>query len=719
MVNRDRVPKTEFAQQIKQKEMEKEELLLERKDIRMQLKQKRRAFGEIQSVVKSVGKLKRDATRQVKLLGGIALRRRDPRQLYSKSYRQKHAENQLKKYRMYLYEYGLEEAVLQDLRKKFANPKNKYEKVAIAKELLLWHANQYTSFDATAAMPYVKTLANAVEDDKQIQQLAIMESELLMTLERPVMAKEILLRAKTLKENPDVLLALTNMETKINAKLDWINQVLTDYGLETIYLNSKKATSLYDRLAAKAPEATIENGPKVSVLLPVYNAANGIETAIDSILKQSWKNIELLVIDDQSTDDTTQIVESYVEKDNRVQLLQTPENSGPYVARNIGLTNATGDFVTVNDADDWSHPRKIERQVNHLLENPSIIANTSEHARLTEDLNFYRRGLFGRFIFPNMSSLMFRKEPVMTKVGYWDEVRFAGDGEYKRRLVHVFGKESIVDLETGPLSLPRQSTNSLTASSAFGYDGHFKGARKEYVESFESFHSQAETLHYPQHQKERLFPVPEPMKPERKKARWEARHFDFIIATDFRQPNDRLIHELQLLKKLGKRIGFVQLVEYRHQAPKKIDPLFRNEIDGDIIQMITYGERVSCSLLFVYRLNGLQEIQKFIPEIQAQTVKVILYDEKSIRSNKIQPVRLSSHRLLQYFNRKGKWYVADKILREKLHENHSRELRNIDLSKKDWPNAKTEPEKYQSLIKEFLSPHAKEVNHSEKNQQLI
>lgn len=223
------------------------------------------------------------------------------------------------------------------------------------------------------------------------------------------------------------------------------------------------------------------------------------------------------MIDDQSTDHTTQIVESYIEKDSRVKLLHTPENSGPYVARNIGLTNATGDFVTVNDADDWSHPRKIERQVDHLLKNPEIIANTSEHARLTEDLNFYRRGLFGKFIFPNMSSLMFRKNPVMTKVGYWDEVRFAGDGEYKRRLVHVFGKESIVDLETGPLSLPRQSTNSLTASSAFGYDGHFKGARKEYVESFESFHNQADTLGYPQHQRERLFPVPEPMKPERKK----------------------------------------------------------------------------------------------------------------------------------------------------------------------------------------------------------
>lgn len=85
----------------------------------------------------------------------------------------------------------------------------------------------------------MKVLANEAGDHKQIQQLAIMESELLMTLDRPVMAKEILLRADTLQKNPDVLLALSNVEAKVNEKLDWVNQVFTDYGLETVYLHSK------------------------------------------------------------------------------------------------------------------------------------------------------------------------------------------------------------------------------------------------------------------------------------------------------------------------------------------------------------------------------------------------------------------------------------------------------------------------------------------------
>lgn len=123
-----------------------------------------------------------------------------------------------------------------------------------------------------------------------------------------------------------------------------------------------------------------------------------------------------------------------------------------------------GDFVTINDSDDWSHAQKIEIQVNHLIKNPRVIANTSEHARLTEDLTFYRRGTPGKYIFPNMSSIMFRREPVLQKIGYWDSVRFAADGEFKRRIIQVFGKRKYVDLKTGPLSLPRQTTASLTGT---------------------------------------------------------------------------------------------------------------------------------------------------------------------------------------------------------------------------------------------------------------
>src|SRR5699024_5724082 len=211
------------------------------------------------------------------------------------------------------------------------------------------------------------------------------------------------------------------------------------------------------------------------IILPAYNSETGIRIAIESILTQTWKNIELLIVDDCSTDRTKEVIQSYMEDDSRIRLFSTPQNSGPYVARNIALQNATGEYVTVN---------------------PDVIANTSEHARLTEEWKLYRRGTPGTYIFPNMSSLMFRRKPVVEKLGYWDSVRFAADGEFKRRLLNVFGKQRVIDLSTGPLSLPRQSLSSLTGSSVFGYSGFFMGARKEYVESFTYFHQQSDTLYY-------------------------------------------------------------------------------------------------------------------------------------------------------------------------------------------------------------------------------
>src|SRR5690625_6605125 len=75
------------------------------------------------------------------------------------------------------------------------------------------------------------------------------------------------------------------------------------------------------------------------------------------------------------------------------------------------------------------------------MNHEEIIANTSEHARLTEDLKIYRRGTPGIYIFPNMSSTMCRREPVLKELGSWDSVRFAADGEFRRRLLRVFRSE--------------------------------------------------------------------------------------------------------------------------------------------------------------------------------------------------------------------------------------------------------------------------------------
>ena len=108
--------------------------------------------------------------------------------------------------------------------------------------------------------------------------------------------------------------------------------------------------------------------PKVSVIIPVYNAESFIGRAIDSVLGQSWTDLELLIVDDGSTDGTPGRLGAYGEQ---LQVFRQP-NAGPAAARNLGLEAARGEYVAFLDADDWWEPRKLAAQVALLEKRPEI-----------------------------------------------------------------------------------------------------------------------------------------------------------------------------------------------------------------------------------------------------------------------------------------------------------------------------------------------------------
>lgn len=109
--------------------------------------------------------------------------------------------------------------------------------------------------------------------------------------------------------------------------------------------------------------------PKLVVGMPVYNDAAYLAEAIESILRQSFKDFQLLVVDDGSTDDSVAIVRSF--EDPRVKLVQHEKNMGRPYARNTILRLADADYLAWMDADDISLPQRLERQVNFLDENPA------------------------------------------------------------------------------------------------------------------------------------------------------------------------------------------------------------------------------------------------------------------------------------------------------------------------------------------------------------
>ena len=127
----------------------------------------------------------------------------------------------------------------------------------------------------------------------------------------------------------------------------------------------------------------MNQNPLVSVIIPCYNRQDYIAQTIDSVLNQTWPNIELIVVDDGCTDNSRQILENY---GNRVQLLEHPgfTNKGQSAAINVGLNAAKGDYIAILDSDDLFLPQKIEKQISYFLKHPNLGLVYSNGYRINE-----------------------------------------------------------------------------------------------------------------------------------------------------------------------------------------------------------------------------------------------------------------------------------------------------------------------------------------------
>ncbi len=192
------------------------------------------------------------------------------------------------------------------------------------------------------------------------------------------------------------------------------------------------------------------DNPLVSVVIPTYNRANLIPAAIESVLGQTYKHVELIIVDDGSTDDTQTVLRSYGDK-IRVILQQ---NAGPAIARNRGIAIAKGDIIAFLDSDDQWLPAKLERQVDSLkVAGPEVICSlcnctvyysngkkTSTFA-IADTIPECDTGvwlnpvevLLNRFVMFNQA-VAIRRE-VLERVGYFDEtLRFGEDYDLPFRL---------------------------------------------------------------------------------------------------------------------------------------------------------------------------------------------------------------------------------------------------------------------------------------------
>lgn len=134
---------------------------------------------------------------------------------------------------------------------------------------------------------------------------------------------------------------------------------------------------------------------KVSIIVPIYNMERFLNNCIESIINQTYKNLEILLINDGSTDKSEKICNNYKKKDNRIKIINQ-KNSGISVARNTGLHYATGDWIMFIDSDDWVEYDMVERLITIAnIENAEIVQCNSYYVYENEIIK--RAGIFPNY----------------------------------------------------------------------------------------------------------------------------------------------------------------------------------------------------------------------------------------------------------------------------------------------------------------------------------
>ncbi len=129
--------------------------------------------------------------------------------------------------------------------------------------------------------------------------------------------------------------------------------------------------------------------PKVSVIIPVYNMEQYLRQALDSVVNQTLKDIEIICIDDCSTDNSLSIIKEYASKDNRFVIIEQQTNQGQGIARNKALDIANGEYIMCLDPDDWYEPDACETAYNQIVKNQNdfVIFN---HQSYYQETNEYK-----------------------------------------------------------------------------------------------------------------------------------------------------------------------------------------------------------------------------------------------------------------------------------------------------------------------------------------
>lgn len=207
--------------------------------------------------------------------------------------------------------------------------------------------------------------------------------------------------------------------------------------------------------------------PTVSVVIPAYNAAHCIRTALESVLHQTVAPLEILVVDDGSTDETADVVRRM----GGIVRLLTQENGGPGAARNHGIREARGEWIALLDADDTWLPNRLERQLDHLADDVILVCSQSvdDVTQIQETLQISFESLWDNNLV-GTSTVLARRSAILEVGGFDTERSLIGVEDYNLwlKLAATGGRmirlpEELVQYTPAPDNLSSQTSRIVVA----------------------------------------------------------------------------------------------------------------------------------------------------------------------------------------------------------------------------------------------------------------
>lgn len=517
----------------------------------------------------------------------------------------------------------------------------------------------------------------------------LLEADCYVQLEAHEKARVILDHALTVNpDNSQLLLALANTYlADDDARLDIINTLFGKHKLLPVLRRDENQRLSIENLVVKGIDQSAstevhECQPLVTVIMPVFQAAKTLHIAVESLLKQTWHNLEIIIVDDCSPDETFEVAQRYETADPRVKAMRQSSNQGAYAARNLGLTHATGEYVTTHDADDWSHPQKIELQVQDLIKKDDRqSANVTHWIRVFPDLLF--RGTprpTNHMIQWNHSSLMMRRS-FLEELGGWDHVRIAGDTELIWRIEKLTGKFVARLLPEVPLSFALEEPDSLTRQSKSHVWTIQYGVRREYREMIRYWHEQAD--------RDALLPGAEaivkygslvPLPSFIRANKVEAVTLDILLVMDASKVGDEhdiFIQEINRALEKYDKVGIFHWPHYHANTTLPAHAAIRRLAYQGKLAFVVSGERVTSNEIWVLNPFSLQYQIDRPPEVFCEQCKALIF--YGAKNNLIevdeQVVNNIEANIMYCFSRKPDWIVEDKDLIRK--EYVQEDLKNV------------------------------------------